>query len=231
MFWATDCVHFPQARCFSSCTASGNAVRCFGQPQVGAFSLPAFQDADIAHSITHKVALSTLNHNHQWSIPKTVVEYTTDLVEISAEFRHSRHLVFSLKSFILPHCVVEDNGNLRQCFQAVSLLVLLCSPERAFYSEPCIIHAPRIARKICLRKPKNSKFWRFSNMIFLTVGLVYASKDHPFSSFWLLKLLFSHFLFLLLFYPTSGVDSKAEKKKKMNGRGKDEKPLPGISHW
>lgn len=116
------------------------------------------------------------------------MEYTTDSVEIFAEFRH---LILPPKTCILSHCVAEDNGNLRQCFQAVSLLILLCSPEMVFCSEPCIIYAPRIARKICLRKPQNNKHWRYSHVIFLTIGLVYTSKEHPFISSWLLKLLFS----------------------------------------
>lgn len=106
-------------------------------------------------------------------------------------FAEFRHCIIPPKTCVLPHCVVEDNENLRQCFPAVFLLVLLWSSERAFHSEPCIIYAPRTARKICLRKPKNSKHWTFSPVIFYTIGLVYASKDHPFISSWLLKLLFS----------------------------------------
>lgn len=115
------------------------------------------------------------------------MEYIADSVKTFAEFRHR---IFPPKACILPHCVVEDNGNLGQYFWAVSLLVLLCSSERAFHSEPWIIYAPRTARKI-LRKPQNSKHWTFSPVIFLTIGLVYASKDCPFISSWLLKLLFS----------------------------------------
>lgn len=65
---------------------------------------------------------------------------------------------------------------------------------------------------------KLSKHWRFSHVVFLTIGLVYASKEHSFISSWLLKLLFSHFLLLLLFHPTADVGSW--KKEKTYGREK-----------
>lgn len=111
----------------------------FWTPTMGAFSLLGFQDAGLAHSVTHFVAISTPNHNNltSWQcsqiFPKTVVKYIADSVKTFAEFRHC---IFPPKACILPHCVVEDNGNLGQYFWAVSLLVLLCSSERAFHSEP-----------------------------------------------------------------------------------------------
>lgn len=48
---------------------------------------------------------------------------------------------------------------------------------------------PKLQEKYAEENQKTS--WIFSPVIFRTIGLVCASKDHPFISSWLLKLLFS----------------------------------------
>jgi len=81
-----------------------------------------------------------------------------------------------------------------------------------------------------LKKTTNlRKLWRFSHMVFLAIGLVYAPKEHPFISSCVLKLLFSlvpssycSFTLQLLWAP--------KLKERNNGwKRKDERPPPGIS--